>query len=80
MTLPDYHALPLALDSLRAREDLGGGELVLRTADGTEIWGASACAGPLPGSAAAVPRRRGGLGHVLRDARERAPYPKYGAQ
>ena len=26
-----------ALDSLRAREDLGGGELVLRTADGTEI-------------------------------------------
>jgi excisionase family DNA binding protein len=25
------------LDSLRAREDLGGGELVLRTADGTEI-------------------------------------------
>ncbi len=26
-----------ALDSLRGREDLGGGELVLRTADGTEI-------------------------------------------
>ena len=26
-----------ALDSLRAREDLGGGELVLRTGDGTEI-------------------------------------------
>ena len=26
-----------ALDSLSAREDLGGGELVLRTADGTEI-------------------------------------------
>lgn len=26
-----------ALDSLRAREDLGDGELVLRTADGTEI-------------------------------------------
>jgi excisionase family DNA binding protein len=26
-----------ALDSLRAREDLGGGELVVRTADGTEI-------------------------------------------
>jgi excisionase family DNA binding protein len=26
-----------ALDSLRAREDLGGGELLLRTADGTEI-------------------------------------------
>jgi excisionase family DNA binding protein len=26
-----------ALDSLRAQEDLGGGELVLRTADGTEI-------------------------------------------
>jgi hypothetical protein len=25
------------LDDLRAREDLGGGELVLRTADGTEI-------------------------------------------
>jgi hypothetical protein len=26
-----------ALDGLRAREDLGDGELVLRTADGTEI-------------------------------------------
>jgi hypothetical protein len=26
-----------ALDSLRARGDLGGGELVLRTVDGTEI-------------------------------------------
>src|ERR1700733_13019912 len=26
-----------ALDSLRAREDLGGADLVLRTADGTEI-------------------------------------------
>ena len=26
-----------ALDSLRTREDLGGGELVLRTGDGTEI-------------------------------------------
>lgn len=26
-----------ALDSLRTREDLGTGELVLRTADGTEI-------------------------------------------
>src|SRR5215470_146333 len=26
-----------ALDGLRAREDLDGGELVLRTADGTEI-------------------------------------------
>lgn len=32
----DHEALE-ALDSLRARDYLGGGELVLRTADGTEI-------------------------------------------